>query len=132
MASITIANPWGKLEEGSVYRVVAVSLHDIELERLDVVTEDITLGHVVVSAAQQDALVNGIAANLTETEWAVLVALARHRGMVLSHAVLGQMAGLEDAYDVSGNLRVWISRLNKKLGPGIIEVKRGRGYGILV
>lgn len=67
---------------------------------------------------------------LTSREWSLLDALLAARGRILSKAAL------EDAlytFDdtVEGNaVEVYVSRLRSKLGPGVIETRRGLGYVI--
>jgi two-component system, OmpR family, KDP operon response regulator KdpE len=70
---------------------------------------------------------------LTRTEWSLLEVLVRNRGKVLmNHEVLGKVWGPEYVNDLQ-YLRVWISRLRRKLEPdrptdSIIQTFPGMGY----
>jgi two-component system KDP operon response regulator KdpE len=77
--------------------------------------------------------VNGRMLVLTRNEWRLLEQLARHPGRILTHEELLTRAwGPEFAHD-SDYLRVWVSRLRKKLAaagadPNIIRTASGIGY----
>ena len=71
---------------------------------------------------------------LSPTEWLLLQCLAANAGKVMSTAeVLGAVWGQEHRGDVQ-YLRVWISRLRRKLdageggSPGVIRTMQGVGY----
>ena len=71
---------------------------------------------------------------LSRTEWLLLQYLAANAGRVMSTAeVLSAVWGLEYRDDVQ-HLRVWISRLRRKLkagqgeSPGVIKTMQGVGY----
>ena len=65
---------------------------------------------------------------LTSREWAVFEALLGARGRVLTKAVLEEALYDFDA-QVEGNaVEVYISRLRRKIGPELIETRRGLGY----
>ena len=65
---------------------------------------------------------------LTAREWALFDTLLGARGRVLPKTVLEDaLYAFDDA--VEGNaVEVYVSRLRSKLGPGIIETRRGMGY----
>ena len=65
---------------------------------------------------------------LTSREWAVFDALLGARGRVLSKPVLEEVLGSFDAAIEGNAVEVYISRLRSKLGPGVIETRRGLGY----
>ena len=65
---------------------------------------------------------------LTARELAVLDALLRARGRVLSRAVLEERLYAFDD-EIAGNaVEVYVSRLRAKLGAEVIETRRGMGY----
>ncbi|TPE50145.1 response regulator [Amaricoccus solimangrovi] len=65
---------------------------------------------------------------LTSREWSVLAVLVSARGRVRSRAALEEaLYSFDD--EIAGNaVEVYVSRLRAKLGPGIIETRRGLGY----
>lgn len=72
--------------------------------------------------------------DLTETEYAILSALAGHAGRVLTKTHLAQHIGKSDLADLSNLLEVHVSRLRKKIDEGaslpLIRTVRGRGYSL--
>jgi two-component system OmpR family response regulator len=65
---------------------------------------------------------------LTSREWAVLELLVSARGRVRSRAALEEALYSFDG-EIAGNaVEVYVSRLRSKLGPGVIETRRGLGY----
>jgi two-component system KDP operon response regulator KdpE len=70
-------------------------------------------------------------ASLTRTEWALLQFLAEHPGKVmLSQQILSHVWGPE-YIDDRQYLRVWVSRIRKKLSPEVIETFQGIGYRLV-
>lgn len=65
---------------------------------------------------------------LTAREWALLDSLLGARGRVLSKAALEEVLGSFDAIIEGNAVEVYVSRLRTKLGPGVIETRRGLGY----
>jgi two-component system OmpR family response regulator len=66
--------------------------------------------------------------DLTGREWALLEALLRHPGAILSKRQLEDSLYAFDAEVGSNTIEVHVSRLRKKLGPEAIETLRGVGY----
>lgn len=65
---------------------------------------------------------------LTSRERAVLDALVTARGRVLSRSALEERLYAFDD-EIAGNaVEVYVSRLRAKLGPAVIETRRGQGY----
>lgn len=65
---------------------------------------------------------------LTAREWAVLALLVAARGRVQSRAMLEDALYSFDE-EIAGNaVEVYVSRLRGKLGPDVIETRRGLGY----
>jgi DNA-binding response OmpR family regulator len=85
---------------------------------LDPVTHDVTRGGRVI--------------DLTEKEYDILNALARHAGRVMTRTQLTGLFWSEDRENVSNLLEAHISHLRKKIDDGtsvaLIRTVRGRGY----
>jgi len=85
---------------------------------LDPVTHDVTRGGRVI--------------DLTEKEYDILNALARHPGRVMTRTQLTGLFWSEDRENVSNLLEAHISHLRKKIDDGtsvaLIRTVRGRGY----
>lgn len=71
---------------------------------------------------------DGHPVTLTAREWALLEAFLSRPGQLLSKVQLEDKLYAFDAEVESNTIEVHISRLRKKLGPGIIETERGLGY----
>lgn len=65
---------------------------------------------------------------LTAREWAVFDALLGARGRVLPKSVLEEALYAFDNAIEGNAVEVYVSRLRGKLGPGVIETRRGLGY----
>lgn len=65
---------------------------------------------------------------LTSREWAVFETFLQHPGMLLSKSQLEDRLYAFGTEVESNTIEVYISRLRKKLGPGLIETERGMGY----
>lgn len=65
---------------------------------------------------------------LTAREWALFDALLGARGRVVSKPALEEVLGGFDAMIEGNAVEVYVSRLRGKLGPGLIETRRGLGY----
>ena len=99
-------------------------------------TRDVyTFGDVRVDLARRRVTVNGADALLSPTEWQLLANLLQNAGRVILHEdLLGMTWGPEYRNDLQ-YLRVWVSRLRRKLGessnhPGLIKTVPGVGYTI--
>lgn len=90
----------------------------------------LTLGDVTVDVRAHIVDRDGIAVDLTALEFALLVALGRHQGNVLSKTQLLTMVWGVDHHDVN-LVEVHMSALRRKLeaaGPRVIHTVRGVGY----
>lgn len=88
----------------------------------------IVLGPLTVDRARNRVFQGKEEIRLTAREWAVFEALLAARGRVLSRAALEDRLFTFDA-EIEGNaVEVYISRLRRKLGAGMIETRRGMGY----
>lgn len=65
---------------------------------------------------------------LTAREWALFDALLGARGRVLAKPVLEDALYAFDSLVEGNAVEVYVSRLRQKLGPGVIETRRGLGY----
>jgi two-component system OmpR family response regulator len=65
---------------------------------------------------------------LTAREWALFDAFLSRPGQLLSKAQLEDKLYAFGAEIESNTIEVHVSRLRKKLGPGVIETERGLGY----
>ena len=66
--------------------------------------------------------------DLSAREWAIFDALLSRPGAILSKAALEERLYSFNAEVESNTIEVYVSRLRKKLGAGVIETVRGMGY----
>lgn len=71
---------------------------------------------------------DGIELRLTAREWALFDALLAARGRVQSKSALEDALYNFDSAIEGNAVEVYVSRLRQKLGPGVIETRRGLGY----
>src|SRR5262249_7608666 len=74
--------------------------------------------------------VHGQAIRLTALEFRVLLYLMHHRGRAVSQGELAEHIYPLDAERDSNTIEVFIARLRRKLGSGVIDTVRGFGYRI--
>jgi two-component system KDP operon response regulator KdpE len=92
-----------------------------------------TFGNVSIDFVRRAVTVDGEVVHLTRNEWRLLEQFARNPGRIISHEeLLTQAWGAEFAHDVD-YLRVWLSRLRRKLTdagatPSLIRTASGMGY----
>src|SRR5207244_12492703 len=85
-------------------------------------------GPLRLDLATHRATLNGRSVLVSAREAALLAAFLRHPGEVLSREELLRQ-GWELEFDPGSNVvEVYISALRRKLGDGVIETVRGRGY----
>jgi len=98
------------------------------------VTTLITIGDVAIDTASKTASRNGERIPLTPMEFDVLLYLARRRGKLVPRDLLHKVIHPENAQDlrntsnVSNVVDVFVLRLRKKLGRGLITTRRGQGF----
>lgn len=101
------------------------------------VTTIITIGDVAIDTASKTASRNGERIPLTPMEFDVLLYLARRRGKLVPRDLLHKVIHPESAQDirntsnvsdVSNVIDVFVLRLRKKLGRGLITTRRGQGF----
>jgi two-component system OmpR family response regulator len=87
----------------------------------------LTVGNLTIDYSTGKALRDGEALKLRGREWAVLEALVKHAGHVLSHDVITLVLG-SDASLEPGAVEQTIHRVRKALGANLIRTVRGNGY----
>jgi len=88
----------------------------------------ITHGALDIDLASRSIRRDGKQVHLTSREWALFEAVLSRPGQLLSKAQLEEKLYAFDAEIESNTIEVHVSRLRKKLGPGVIETERGLGY----
>jgi two-component system OmpR family response regulator len=85
-------------------------------------------GAICIDAARCEVRRNGELIELTAREYNLLVALAQHRGMVLSRAQLLELAWGAGWYGDERTVDVHVAQLRKKLGD-VLALATVRGFG---
>jgi two-component system OmpR family response regulator len=88
----------------------------------------ITLGDIVIDFSAKAVSRDGARVPLTATEFAMLAALARHRGEVVPRDTLAKSIRQDGSEHVSNVVDVIILRLRRKLGKELIATRRGQGF----
>lgn len=88
----------------------------------------VSAGNITLDERQMKVSVRGVPVALSPLEYRLVVYLLRHRGRVVSpHELDENVYGHAEDHD-SNALEVLIGRVRKKLGPDLIETRRGFGY----
>lgn len=87
-------------------------------------------GPVEVDLTARGVTLDGRAVELTAREWAVLEALVRRAGRIVSKADLERLVLGFEAELASNALEVHVSALRRKLGRELIDTVRGLGYRV--
>jgi DNA-binding response OmpR family regulator len=74
---------------------------------------------------------NGLPLKLTALEWRVLQCLILRKNVVVDRIELMDKVYEGDAGTDSNSLEVIVARLRRKIGHGLIETVRGRGYRLV-
>jgi len=85
-------------------------------------------GSVALDPAARSVTVDGRPVELTAREYALLEALLRRAGRIVSRGDLEQLLYGYEADVASNTIEVHLSSLRRKLGRGVIETVRGMGY----
>jgi len=91
---------------------------------------DLRCGTVIVDPRRAQVTRDGTVVALTGHEFRVLSYLMHHRARLVPQSELIEHIYEHDAEHSSNTVEVFIARLRRKLGPGIIETVRGLGYRI--
>jgi len=95
-----------------------------------IATPQLTVGEAKVNLATKSVTVGGKPIAVTAREWAVLARLLGRRGGIVTKAEIEDSLYPFGA-EIEGNaVEVYVSRLRKKLGQGVITTVRGLGYRI--
>jgi DNA-binding response OmpR family regulator len=85
-------------------------------------------GDIVLDERQMKVSLRGVPIALSPLEYRLVAFLLRHRGRVVpQHELAENVYGHDEDHD-SNALEVLIGRVRKKLGPDLIETRRGFGY----
>ncbi len=88
----------------------------------------VRLGDLMVDLAARSISRDGESVALTAREWALFEAFVQRPTMLLSKSQLEERLYSLDAEIESNTIEVYIGRLRKKIGHGMIETVRGMGY----
>jgi two-component system OmpR family response regulator len=88
----------------------------------------VTIGPLRIDLVRRRVHRDDIEVPLTGREFGILEQLVRHRGRILTRTVLSEHL-YNDASEVMSNaIDVHIAAIRRKLGPALIETRRGQGY----
>ena len=88
----------------------------------------VSAGDISLDERQMKISASGVPIALSPLEYRLAAYLLLHRGRVVSQQELSEnIYGQDDAHD-SNAIEVLIGRVRKKLGPSLIETRRGFGY----
>jgi two-component system, OmpR family, response regulator len=85
-------------------------------------------GHIVLDPAARSVTATGRPIDCTAREYALLEALMRRAGRIVSRSELEQLLYAYGAEPASNTIEVHLSSLRRKLGHDVIETVRGLGY----
>ena len=91
----------------------------------------LTLGPVSLDTRQMRVSMNGVPVNLTPQEYRLFNYLMHHTGRVVPHTELIEHLYEHDSGKDANAIEVLIGRIRRKLGPDVIETRRGFGYIII-
>jgi len=90
----------------------------------------IEAGNLVLDTRQMRILIGGEAVQTSPLEYRLIAYLIHHKGRVVPpHELIEHLYGDDDARNANA-LEALVMRLRKKLGPDVIETRRGFGYMI--
>ena len=92
----------------------------------------ITAGPLTVDLLAHRAVLDGRPVPLSAREMALLIAFARHRGLVLSRAQLLDLVWGLSSDPGSNVVEVYVAALRRKIGAAFVETVRGIGYRFVV
>ncbi|MCW2246196.1 two-component system OmpR family response regulator [Azospirillum fermentarium] len=89
---------------------------------------ELTCGPVRLDTRAGTVTLDGALVPLTGHEFRVLSYLMHHKGQVVSRGELTEHIYAQDFDRDSNTIEVFVGRLRRKLGAGLIETLRGQGY----
>lgn len=90
----------------------------------------VSAGEISLDERQMKVSVRGVPITLSPLEYRLVVYLLHHRGRVVSqHELDENVYGQGEEHDANA-LEVLVGRVRKKLGPDLIETRRGFGYTV--
>lgn len=88
----------------------------------------VTLGRLTLDTRRMSVSIDGAAQKLSPLEYRLIDYLAHQSGRAVSAGELADhLHGAEDAGDANA-IEALVARVRRKIGPGIIETRRGFGY----
>lgn len=93
-------------------------------------TNEMRIGDVVLDTRSGRVTLAGASVKLTSHEYRLLAYLLMHQGRVVSRTELVEHLYDQDFDRDSNTIEVFVGRLRKKLGEGVIETVRGLGYTV--
>jgi two-component system OmpR family response regulator len=88
----------------------------------------VTIGPLRIDLVRRRVYRDDTEIPLTGREFGILEQLVRHRGRILTRTILSEHL-YNDASEVMSNaIDVHVAALRRKLGPALIETRRGQGY----
>ncbi|MBP7705032.1 MAG: response regulator transcription factor [Caulobacter sp.] len=87
----------------------------------------LSFGRLMLDTRRMSATVDGAALSLSPLEYRLLHALAHSAGRPLSAGEIAESLHGVDAVEANA-IEALVARLRRKLGPGVIETRRGFGY----
>jgi DNA-binding response OmpR family regulator len=88
----------------------------------------LSAGDLSLDERQMKVSIRGVPVALSPLEYRVVAYLLHHRGRTISQQELDEnVYGVNEDHD-SNALEVLIGRVRRKLGPGVIQTRRGFGY----
>jgi len=93
-------------------------------------SSEIRCGAITMDARAATVTRDGQAVKLTALEFRVLAYLMHHRGRVVPQSELTDHIYSINADRDSNTIEVFVARLRRKLGTGVIETVRGLGYRV--
>src|ERR1700692_1535964 len=94
------------------------------------VAPEIRCGAGTLDPRHARVTVSGTSVKLRSHEFRVLSYLMHHQGRVVSQSELTEHIYSQDFDRDSNTVEVFVGRLRRKLGPGVIETVRGSGYRV--
>jgi len=88
----------------------------------------LAIGPLSIDLVRRRVYRDGVEIPLTGREFGILEQLVRHRGRILTRTMLSEHL-YNDASEVMSNaIDVHVAAIRRKLGPALIETRRGQGY----